>query len=67
MVKKCIYCGKIIAEESVIDFCETCGKGAFGEKTFNAIVQNMENARSNGDLCLDHGDSSNLNSTKANF
>lgn len=51
MVKKCIYCSKEIEDKSVIDFCSKCGKGVWGEKMFNAIVQNMENARDNGDLC----------------
>lgn len=51
MVKKCIYCGAEISGESVIDFCEKCGKNVWGEKMFNAIVQNMETARENGDLC----------------
>ena len=51
MVKKCIYCRCELSEESVIDFCERCGKGVWGDKMFNAIIQNMENARSNGDLC----------------
>jgi len=50
MTKKCIYCGSEISEESVIDFCERCGKGVWGEKMFNAIVENMENARANDDL-----------------
>jgi len=36
--------------ESVIDFCERCGIGVFGHKMFNAIVENMENARDRGDL-----------------
>ena len=50
MVKKCIYCKCDVAEESVIDFCERCGKGVWGEKMFNAIIQNMEEARESGDL-----------------
>ena len=50
-MKKCIYCGAEILDESVVDFCEKCGKGVWGEKMFNTIVQNMENARQNNDLC----------------
>ncbi len=51
MTKKCIYCKSEIADESVIDFCERCGVGVWGEKMFRAIVQNMEDARERGDLC----------------
>jgi len=51
MVKKCIYCGSEIPDESVIDFCRRCGIGVWGEKMFNAILKNMEEARDKGDLC----------------
>jgi len=51
MVKKCIYCKKEICDENVVDFCENCGKGVWGEKMFNAIIQNMEEARDKEDLC----------------
>ncbi len=50
-MKKCIYCSSEIDSESVIDFCKKCGVKVWGEKMFNAIVENMENARKNGDLC----------------
>ena len=50
MYKKCIYCGAEIPEETVVDFCSKCGTSVWGEKMFNAIVQNMEEARSKGDL-----------------
>ena len=53
MTKKCIYCSSEIPIESVIDFCPTCGKGVWGEKMFNAIVKNMEDARERGDLVHD--------------
>lgn len=49
--KKCIYCHEIIPDESVIDFCERCGKRVWGERMFSTIVQNMEKARENEDLC----------------
>lgn len=50
MAKKCIYCKSEIDDSSVIDFCRRCGIGVWGEKMFNAIVSNMENARESGDL-----------------
>jgi uncharacterized UBP type Zn finger protein len=49
-MKKCIYCKKQIAEESVIDFCEVCGRGVWGEKMLKAIKDSMEKAKDNGDL-----------------
>ena len=50
MTKKCIYCRSEISPDSVIDFCQKCGVGAFGVKTFQTIVANMEQARERGDL-----------------
>jgi len=49
-MKKCIYCSCELSEESVIDFCERCGTGAFGEKMFKTIVANMQQAEKRGDL-----------------
>lgn len=51
MTRKCIYCSSEIPEDSVIDFCKRCGVSVWGEKMFKAILENMENARSKGDLC----------------
>jgi len=51
MTKKCLYCGVELPENSVVDFCERCGVNVFGRKMFNAIIENMENARSNNNLC----------------
>lgn len=55
MSKKCIYCSSEISDSSVIDFCERCGVGVWGQKMFNAILRNMEEARDRGDL-LNSGD-----------
>ena len=51
MTKKCIYCSSEISDDSVIDFCKRCGVGVWGEKMFNTILDKMETARDNGDLC----------------
>ena len=50
MTKKCIYCGSEVHQESVIDFCEKCGVGVWGQKMFDTIVRNMEEAREKDDL-----------------
>ena len=50
MTKKCIYCKAEIPDESVIDFCESCGVGVWGHKMFKTIVANMEEAREKGDI-----------------
>ena len=62
MTKKCIYCGAEIPKESVVDFCPKCGKQVWGERMFNAIIQNMEEARRKGDLV-----STNLLETEKEF
>jgi uncharacterized UBP type Zn finger protein len=50
MAKKCIYCKNLIDDSSVIDFCERCGIGVWGEKMFKTIKDSMEKARDTGDL-----------------
>ena len=50
MVRKCIYCGREVHEDSVIDFCERCGVSVWGQKMFKTIVKNMEEAREKEDL-----------------
>ena len=49
-MKKCIYCKKEVDENSVIDFCNDCGKGVWGEKMFDTIVKSMQDAKKRGDL-----------------
>jgi len=49
-MKTCIYCKCEVHQDSVVDFCESCGKGAFGDKMFQAIIQNMKEAGRRGDL-----------------
>lgn len=34
-----------------MEVCDRCGFQVWGEKMFRAITQNMDDARSNGDLC----------------
>lgn len=47
---KCIYCKIQLDDSSVVDVCWRCGVGVWGENMFNAIVQNMEQARDTGNL-----------------
>ena len=49
-MKKCIYCSIEISSDRVIDFCDNCGVGVWGEKMFSKIVRSMEEAREKGDL-----------------
>lgn len=51
MVQKCIYCGAEINDDRSLTVCNKCGVKVWGEKMFNAIVKNMEEAREKGDLC----------------
>lgn len=49
-MKKCIYCKTDIEGDSVVDFCDRCGRSVFGDRMFNTIVQNMKDAERRGDL-----------------
>jgi len=50
MAKSCIYCNTSIEEDSVVDVCRNCGLKVWGEKMFQTIIDNMENARETGNL-----------------
>ena len=50
MTKSCIYCKTLLAEDSVVDVCQSCGHKVWGEKMFKAIQDNMQNAKDDGDL-----------------
>ncbi|MEK6906498.1 MAG: hypothetical protein AABW81_02660 [Nanoarchaeota archaeon] len=55
MPKKCIYCKTDIPHESVIDFCDKCGRGVWGEKFFEHIKKSMKEADEKGDLSFNSG------------
>jgi len=46
-----IYCKCEISDGRVMEVCDECGKKVWGEKMFNTIVKNMNDARDSGDLC----------------
>lgn len=47
---KCVYCKNDIKDERVVDVCDSCGIGVWGKKMFQAIKDNMNNAKEVGDL-----------------
>jgi uncharacterized protein with PIN domain len=47
---KCMYCKKELAEGSVVDVCHDCGEKVWGDKMFQAILDNMNQAKEVGDL-----------------
>jgi len=50
MAKRCVYCSKEISQESVVDVCDRCGLGVWGDRMFNAIKQNMQGMKDKGNL-----------------
>jgi hypothetical protein len=48
---KCLYCGRVIPDESVLTVCDICGEKVWGKKMFAAIKRNMETAKKEGNLC----------------
>ena len=50
MVNKCVYCKREISDDRAVDVCTPCGHGIWGEKMFQAIIDNMGNAKKKGDL-----------------
>lgn len=49
-MKRCVYCKQEIHDNRAVDVCNTCGVGVWGERMFNAIIENMEDAKEKGDL-----------------
>ena len=50
MGKHCIYCKGEIPANAVLDVCERCGIGVWGQKMYEAIKKNMEDANDSGNL-----------------
>jgi len=49
-MKKCIFCKKELGENDVMDVCKPCGFAVWGSKMYEAIKENMEHAKEDGDL-----------------
>ncbi len=50
MVTKCGFCKNVLDDGRAFEVCERCGHGIWGEKMFNTIKNNMDNAKVKGDL-----------------
>lgn len=49
-MKRCVYCKCEIHDDRAVDVCNSCGVGVWGERMFNAIIENMGEAKEKGDL-----------------
>lgn len=49
MAKKCGFCKTEIPDQA-FEVCERCGIGIWGEKMFKTIKDNMEGAKTSGNL-----------------
>ena len=49
-MKKCIYCSSEIVDQRVMEVCDKCGVGVWGQKMFKTILNNMDDARQKGDI-----------------
>ncbi len=49
-MRRCIYCKVQVPDSSLMDFCERCGRAAFGDRLFETIKDNMTMANERGDL-----------------
>jgi hypothetical protein len=49
-MKKCLYCGKEVSEDAVMDFCDNCGTKIWGPKMLATIKKNYGEAKDNDDL-----------------
>ena len=64
VMKKCVYCKIDLKEDSVIDVCERCGVGVWGEKMLKTIVRSMQDAESRGSLMQGSVGSNNVEKRK---
>jgi len=51
MQDKCVYCGAELTDSRATSICNKCGVKVWGEKMFNTILQNMNEAKERDDLC----------------
>ncbi len=50
MVNKCGFCKVEIPDAQAFEVCEKCGHSIWGDKMYKAIVDNMQGAKTKGDL-----------------
>ena len=60
-----MYCKKELSDERAIDVCNKCGISVWGEKMFNAILNNMNDEKKRGNL--EYQDPSQINKEETYF
>lgn len=48
---KCVYCKAEILDGRSMEICDACGNRTWGEKMFETIKRNTDEARDRNDLC----------------
>jgi len=50
ITRKCMFCRAEIPENAVLEVCSKCGRDIWGSKMFYAIIDNMGNAKDEGNI-----------------
>lgn len=52
MPKKCVYCKGDVVSDRAMDVCDRCGVRVWGQKMFQAIIENTNREKEKGNMEL---------------